>query len=620
MKYIVAEQELPNAKDFTQWLGGGTLRNESHAGGVNFSPTSKPSYDNKIGSLDSNASMLNGNFLFLNPAFASINAFVNLGFFDLIAQSHKETNVYTVTLEVVDIATKDIIFSTTRDSSDYDTNSLKETLTSSFSISEINTIAQSPIELTPNLLSNPLVAVVHIAKNYNLDQSIEVNLGKVAYGTVFGGFRDLAINKSLGALGLSPMSLAGVVVGALVSLAFDEAIEMALGLDTHFGWGGEIVGIDKFGNPVHEEAKSLSQMASETKKSLGLSYDPFSVNLEDKYGNTVGSTSSYQDGAYDVTASGWNSGSEYSINFDSTNYDVNVSGTYDYSLGGYAEHTDWSNDETGGWGSYDEASGTAVNVNADGTYDVTVNGQTESFDKNGNSLDSSFENTRNDPNAVSDAEFESAERSVDKNDGSGGGCFPADTLIKTINGDKHISLIKAGEYIVNNRGSFKVLAILKYKNKHSIYKYNNLISSGGHTVYIDGKLKLIADIGVKTNIKTNSLYNLVVEKSEPFIANNILVDSSIFTSYYLFNNGYITKDEYLKDQQYTPFYENDFDLALGYRYVGRIWLNIAMSSYIGARTVTYFAKKWISNCDKEDKNNISKFGLWITRLIGRLKR
>jgi hypothetical protein len=258
-KYIVHEQEVPNGKDLSQFFAGGTLRNETYAGGVNFSPTTIPAFKNQLQGVDINVAMMNGNFSFLNPAFASINSLINLVFFDLIAQSHKETDIYTVTLEITDTQTQDIIYSGTSDSSDYDTQTLGKNLTDDFDIEEINTIAKNPIEISPALVSNPLVAMINITTNYSVNESFEVSIGKVAYGTVMGGFRNMAVSKALDVLGLQAMSLAGLTIAGLVTSLFNEVAEIGLGLDNHFGFGGEFAGVDQNGKSVFGRAKSITQ-------------------------------------------------------------------------------------------------------------------------------------------------------------------------------------------------------------------------------------------------------------------------------------------------------------------------------------------------------------------------
>jgi len=234
--------DIANPKDPTQWLAGGVFRNETFAGGQFFSPTSTPAFENKQIPLDKNSAILHGAFNFLNPAFSSINSFIQLGMFDLLVQDSKEVDygVYSVSVEVVDTLTDEVIHTAKKEGSDYSgIESFKDEIVRSYTLEEKRKIADKPIEVTQNLLTSPLMAVLHIATSYDTTETIEINIGRVAYGTVLGTFRDVAINKSLSALGVAPASLMGFLLGGLIGLAFSEAMELATDTDNAFGFGGD---------------------------------------------------------------------------------------------------------------------------------------------------------------------------------------------------------------------------------------------------------------------------------------------------------------------------------------------------------------------------------------------
>ena len=276
--YIVEEIELPKLNDKYQWYPGGTLRNETYPGGVNFSPTALPSLDLKVRYLDQSTALLNGlHSYILNPSFSAINSFINLGMFELIAMSERQSEIstYSVTVEIVDTVTNDILFSSSRSSDEFESVESIESLASSYTLNELSQIADNPIELSKNVFANPLIGVIHVASSFDTTQSIEVNLGRVAYGTVLGGLRNVAINKTLDALSLSARSMPGLIVGSLIGAIINEAIEIAMGLDNSFGFGGEYnsqvsnrLGVDAY--EVSRGFLGMDSFADEVAFNLGL--------------------------------------------------------------------------------------------------------------------------------------------------------------------------------------------------------------------------------------------------------------------------------------------------------------------------------------------------------------
>ena len=107
-------------------------------------------------------------------------------------------------------------------------------------------------------------------------------------------------------------------------------------------------------------------------------------------------------------------------------------------------------------------------------------------------------------------------------------CFDEDTEITMANGEKKkISLIKNGEY---TKHGGKVTGTFKFSSKDvEMYKYNNVIVSGNHSVYDNKKWKKIEDCD--SAIKLNNW-------NKPYIwclstENNILyINDTIFSDYY----------------------------------------------------------------------------------------
>lgn len=237
--------EAPNANNREEWLAGGELRNATYPGGAYYSPTKIPSFDNKPCSLDIGASLLKGYYNYLNPSFTAINSFVNIGMFELLAQN-KESYFISYTIEISNTNTLEILDSSSNiidisDSSGFDHNFSNNDFSMSPNASNMSRadIQQSLTTSASFSFENPISLAMSITNMMNNeDMSIEQGLMGMTVNTVTNNI-SMGISKSLApALGIAnPLGILGLttIVGAIVT----ETMQMALGVDNSFGYGGE---------------------------------------------------------------------------------------------------------------------------------------------------------------------------------------------------------------------------------------------------------------------------------------------------------------------------------------------------------------------------------------------
>ncbi len=239
---------IPNYKDKAQWLAGGDLRDQSFAGGSNFSSTSTPSFDNKEQDFSIGFALLNGDFGFLNRGLININNKVNGGeMLDLFLDSEKiltivnreeyKIEVIITTADGSIIAQIDDTFNIGGDDGFADGFSTdSQANNTSMSLAEAQAISQNSFALQTSPI-NIAISIIGIMTSKNADISISTIASAAVLGTVEAAIAG-AITNSVGmALGITSIGLAiGLAVGVFGVVS--EAFGIALGVDNSFGYGG----------------------------------------------------------------------------------------------------------------------------------------------------------------------------------------------------------------------------------------------------------------------------------------------------------------------------------------------------------------------------------------------
>lgn len=295
---LTTNYHLSNPNDPSEWLAGGELRNESYPGGEYFSTLKMPSFNNKKASLDFSNVLTLGLFTsYLLPSLTNINNIVNqFDLLNLYSLEVNETRVIQYTITITDTSTQNVLDTSSNDIdiSDY-TNAL--TNTSTLSLEDLNAINENSFNIV-SMISNPnpisiTVSIVDLA--YGKDMTFEQIIGAGLFGTVkstMTSFVTNAVTQTLGLNNITQLLAAQTITGLIVG----EFLEMALGLDNHFGFGGDFVGTDEYGNGLYAPEVSLEMGLLDTALEIGsfgfadtLTYnaDIVSPTLTDIFGNVV---------------------------------------------------------------------------------------------------------------------------------------------------------------------------------------------------------------------------------------------------------------------------------------------------------------------------------------------
>ena len=279
--------DIPNKKDKNQWLAGGYFRNATYAGGMLWSPIEKPSYDNRVGG-NKYSNLLNGNILsFLGYGFGNIRNLLqggqlNLNFDDDV----RETSVYSITIEVINPRTNQLIYSNDSEFNGNDIAGIESKLGSyNLSLREFQDIwggkynMQTAINSMMSVKDLPAfskammglqitmkVMDVIDGKDINISQTIQQGM----VGTVYETFAGLALSKVANAFGLEFTNMGQLMAYQTIGLnIISELVEMNVEVhghqyDNHFGFGGELMGFDANGNPVRTPEIGMLQGVAET--------------------------------------------------------------------------------------------------------------------------------------------------------------------------------------------------------------------------------------------------------------------------------------------------------------------------------------------------------------------
>lgn len=364
--------EIPNAKDKAQWLAGGTLRNETYAGGVNFSPINIPNFSNEKSGIDTVTAMLNGNFEFLNGGFNQVKSLLHGGMLDLM-RNDRDSEVVVMKFEydvTITDTTTGLLINSSFGTSEGSFNGGELGISSPngvFSLADIQEMYKNQIDLNNLMFQSPvMIGLTMLDLMTQKSFSFEKTVGSTLIGTTIGTFRSAvteSIAKSLGVVGVQ-----GMVLGQIIGVAFGELAELALGLDNHFGFGGELQD-NKYGKDSidgFEEGYNLEQSLGYISKATGFLEYNYDVNVADKSGNVIGSNSYY---GYEGTSDSY--GVDVTTNYDALNESYTHEVEID-DIGTYNTIGDGGYSFDGKDGSFESnVDGISVTSNPMGGYDVS---------------------------------------------------------------------------------------------------------------------------------------------------------------------------------------------------------------------------------------------------------
>jgi len=435
--------QLDNPKDRFQWYAGGNLRNETLAGGSMFDVGATPAVYNKPRDMGFASTILSGNTLnMLNSGYGAVLGAMNATpFMDILTDyTLRQTAILLMHIEIRDSG--GVVISSKTDvlwSSEGDRNGDASNNTGTYGTAAgtpdygmLSKAMNAQTDLTS--LTNP-VSIAGFAFDLATGklESFEVAAVGGLIGTVNSTFTNVATRAAAQALGLTNMAAVGALgytIGALVG----ELMEMAMGLDNSFGFGGEFVGT----NP-----QTMTPSYSLAKSPLAAVKDMFK-GFTDVLGFT---TPDFVD-------------VEFTTNFYKTSLEAWGPGGYMGSFvgGGFVE---------GGFGDTSPSINMGKTTMDLNTGMVTLNDTpftdsyfTETFSGySGNNTPGagpggSYGSIGGDtPNAGASGPSGSDSPGMGNSSGDGFSCFVAGTKVHTTNGVKNIEEVKIGDILVGEGGS-----------------------------------------------------------------------------------------------------------------------------------------------------------------------
>ena len=361
--------DLPNPKDRSQWLAGGTLKNETYPGGQLWSPVAIPSIDNKK-YVDSASNLLNGNVLSnLNIGFESVQALVMGGALDLMFNKDIiESRTIRVSISV-STASGAILYSSSKDSilynnegnSEYNANGYENVNVSTANLEDLSKAWNAQKDITSLLNANPVkIAMTLYDFATNTEVSVETRLTGAVLGTVYSTFKSLAFQGIAQLANVTAMSPAVYVGYGLFSAIFGELAEMALGLDNHLGFGGDYIGMGLDGKAQYADKQDfmdgMTDFLGETLESISFGFFDYTSDYDlqkSYYSSDMARFGHAIDMGYTSYDDGWMSGFN------------NTGGTYGGDVSSNAINTDMTfgtNYSSRNYNSIDGYTGSGSNI------------------------------------------------------------------------------------------------------------------------------------------------------------------------------------------------------------------------------------------------------------------
>lgn len=258
--------EVPNFKDRLQHFPGGTFGTFGQMpGGAIYSPVNTP--EMKVGPVNvkNDFQLLSGSILeFLGYGFGTMEYLIRGGTLDLMFDDDRlvsSSREMTITTTAVNSAGQ-TLYSSTRSfgstgdggSSNFDSGFGSTATTGSMSLDAAARAWKNMVNIQGLVGMSPIMLGIALYDVFTgTEVNVEERIAGAMLGTIEATFTNMvstAIAKMANVTAMSPAVMVGMgLVGTIVG----ELFEMALGLDTQFGYGGELVGVTASGEGIYGE-------------------------------------------------------------------------------------------------------------------------------------------------------------------------------------------------------------------------------------------------------------------------------------------------------------------------------------------------------------------------------
>ncbi len=259
--------DMPNFKDTNQWMPGGDLKNRRSNGGSAWGLKSPVTLGvTRPTEADPTVAFFAGGVMgMLNTGFVSVQSKAAGGLLlDLITDFDVRSTV-VISYKVV-VSMSDGTSHTLKDGT-YESGEggggKGHTMTSSgpLNLSELKDAFDARTDLR-TALSRPIGLAIKVASSlysgtFDLSNAKSMVQGAVI-GTVQNMFQEQLISAGIKALGITNVGFA-IGFSVIASAVLGELLEIGLGLDNNFGFGGEFVGYDANGTAVYGGAIGWAQ-------------------------------------------------------------------------------------------------------------------------------------------------------------------------------------------------------------------------------------------------------------------------------------------------------------------------------------------------------------------------
>lgn len=325
----VVSHEIPNFKDENQWRAGGLLHNEKYPGGFLYNPTVVLGPEERLNK-DDISHMINGSFTsWLNPAFTQIQSDIKgFDFLDLFVEA-RETKIvsYEITVKInqngkESSKTHIVITSQDGETGSFDFGQHQEY--ADMSTAEMAEAVKAPgINLmSPDLKTAFVSVAIKNVLSGEFFESPKMSVRDFAISSLNKTIQSMLSTQMTSfaakALGLKSMYAVGIL-NIAIGMVVGELAEMAMGLDNHFGFGGEYSGT--LGTNFYSEKKGFIEGI---KESIGGLFGNEYSNMATTYsGETLGQLNANY---AEMTTSTFGEFSRLSRNIDNYN---NIGNTID---------------------------------------------------------------------------------------------------------------------------------------------------------------------------------------------------------------------------------------------------------------------------------------------------
>lgn len=251
--------DIPNFKDKNQWMAGGTLRNQTFAGGNMFSTDTTPSLENEAVKGSFSTALLTGSIVsMLNKGFTDVQSKSFGGALDLIADFDvRATSVVIYQLIVTMSDGQEFSLQAgSYTSGGSGGNGMNVATTSGpMNLDAIREAYENRIDLV-NI--TPISFGIKIASDVFSGTLGTDSLASYVAGAAIGTIQS-KINSHIASMAVKALNITSVPATIGITLAVSSVVgelsEMALGIDNQFGYGGTYVGTDVYGQAHYAEVE-----------------------------------------------------------------------------------------------------------------------------------------------------------------------------------------------------------------------------------------------------------------------------------------------------------------------------------------------------------------------------